>query len=63
MLLQAGADKEAKDMVSSPSLCQLSNGYMLAVAAAIIIGWFHGFDEGICYRSQGDRGDVAAGRS
>ncbi len=47
MLLRAGADKEAKDKVSSPSLCQLSNGYMLAVAAAIIIGWFHGFDDDI----------------
>ncbi len=47
MLLQAGADKEAKDKVSSSSLCQLSNGYMLAVAAVIIIGWLDGFDKGI----------------
>ncbi len=47
MLLQAGADKEAKTEVSSSSLCQLSNGYMLAVVAVIIIVGFHGFDNGI----------------
>ncbi len=47
MLLQAGADKEAKNKVSSSSLCQLSNGYMLAVVAVITIVWFHGFDIGI----------------
>ncbi len=38
MLLQAGADKEAKDKVSSSScLCQLSNGYNLIVAVIVTV--------------------------
>ncbi len=38
MLLQAGADKEAKDKVSSSScLCQLSNGYNLVVAVIVTV--------------------------
>ncbi len=38
MLLQAGADKEAKNNVSSCScLCQLSNGYNLVVAVIVIV--------------------------
>ncbi len=38
MLLQAGADKEAKDKVSSSScLCQLSTGYNLVVAVIVTV--------------------------
>ncbi len=38
MLLQAGADKEAKNKVSSCScLCQLSTGYNLVVAVIVTV--------------------------
>ncbi len=38
MLLQAGADTEAKNKVSSSScLCQLSNGYNLVVAVIVTV--------------------------
>ncbi len=38
MLLQAGADKEAKNKVSSSScLCQLSTGYNLVVAVIVTV--------------------------
>ncbi len=38
MLLRAGADKEAKNDVSSCScLCQLSTGYNLLVAVIVIV--------------------------
>ncbi len=38
MLLRAGADKEAKNIVSSSScLCQLSTGYNLVVAVIVTV--------------------------